>query len=281
MKNSGGLPGNSISYERSSFGSDGNIPSALSWRRIYFGHHVLGLASILLGGFTLAWHNFYGLPQIFAATHIPHRELLAYIVAVVEILAGVAIQWPKTARAGAIALACIFIVFALFCLPFIIAKPKVFGFWDAFFEPFSQGAGALVVFGTAGWRNSGFSDRISQFGYICFGICLIPFTLAQVVYLSHTAELVPKWLPPGQMFWTVATTIGFALAAIALLSGRVARLASRLLTAMLLGFWLLVWLPICFANPHSVQNWSENVVTLSVAGAAWVVADYVVQRRSA
>jgi hypothetical protein len=41
-----------------------------------------------------------------------------------------------------------------------------------------------------------------------------------------------------------------------------------------------VWLPICFATPRSMENWSENVVTLSVAGTAWIVADYLSQRRS-
>lgn len=249
--------------------------------KISLGRHVLGLAAILLGAFTFVWHGFYGLAQIFAATHTPHREILACIVAVIEILAGVAIQWPKTVRAGAIALAGLFLIFALFMVPFIVAKPKAFGYWDGFFEPLSQGAGALIVYAMAIRRGSGRLGRLAQFGYICFGICLIPFTAAQVVYLSHTAELVPKWLPPGQMFWAIATTVAFGLAAIALLSGRVALLASRLLTAMLLGFWVLVWLPICSRTPHSLENWSENVVTLSVAGAAWVVADYLSQKRAA
>ncbi|HEV2298745.1 MAG TPA: hypothetical protein VGR72_09540 [Candidatus Acidoferrales bacterium] len=249
--------------------------------RMYLGRHVLGVAAILLGGFTLAWHGFYGLPQIWGVTKIPHREILSYIVAAVEIFGGVAIQWPKTERAGAIALAGIFFTFALFMLPYIIAKPKAFGYWDGFFEPLSQAAGALIVFATVGRSSLAQPSKLAQFGYKTFAVCLIPFTLAQVVYLAHTAELVPKWLPPGQMFWTWVTTIAFALAAIALLSGRVALLASRLLTAMLLGFWVLVWLPISFATPHSMENWSENVVTLSVTGAAWIVADYLSQRRSA
>jgi hypothetical protein len=193
----------------------------------------------------------------------------------------VAIQWPKTARAGAIALAGIFIVFALFLLPEIIAKPKVFGYWDAFLEPFSQAAGALIVCATVGRRDLARPSKLAQFGYESFGVCLVSFTIAQIVYFAHTAELVPKWLPPGQKFWAVATTIAFALAAISLLSGRVALLAARLLTAMLLGFWVLVWLPNCFAKTHSMENWSENGVTLSVAGAAWIVADYLSQRRSA
>jgi hypothetical protein len=32
--------------------------------KIYLGRHVLGLAAILFGIFTLVWHGFYGLQQI-------------------------------------------------------------------------------------------------------------------------------------------------------------------------------------------------------------------------
>src|SRR5208283_1370614 len=77
-------------------------------------------------------------------------------------------------------------------------------------------------------------------------ICVVSFTLEQFFYLSGTAAFVPKWIPPGQMFWAITTTIALALAAIALLSGRSALLASRLLTVMLVGFGLLVWLPAPF-----------------------------------
>jgi uncharacterized membrane protein YphA (DoxX/SURF4 family) len=248
--------------------------------KIYLGRHVLGLAAILMGAFTLVWPGFYGLPQIWAVAKIPHREILAYIAAAVEIFGGAAMQWPKTARAGAIALAGVFTVFALFMLPLIGKSPKVFGYWDGFFEPFSQAAGALIAFAKVARSASERPSRLALFGYKSFGVCVVSFTIAQVVYFAHTAELVPKWLPPGQNFWAVATTMAFALAAIALLSGRVALLASRLFTAMLLGFWALVWLPICFATPRSMENWSENVVTLSVAGTAWIVADYLSQRRS-
>ncbi|MGB6624884.1 MAG: hypothetical protein WBE43_08875, partial [Candidatus Acidiferrales bacterium] len=95
-----------------------------------------------------------------------------------------------------------------------------------------------------------------------------------------TAELVPKWIPLGQNFWAVATTIAFFLAAIALLSGRLALLASRLTSAMLIGFGALIWLPVCFGNVHNIFNWSENLENLAIAGAAWIVADYLSQKRS-
>jgi uncharacterized membrane protein YphA (DoxX/SURF4 family) len=91
---------------------------------------------------------------------------------------------------------------------------------------------------------------------------------------------VPKWIPPGQRFWAVTTTIAFALAAIALLSGRMSLLASRLLTAMVIAFQLLVWLPAPFADPHKIISWAGNAQNLAITGAAWIVADFLSQKHS-
>jgi hypothetical protein len=113
-----------------------------------------------------------------------------------------------------------------------------------------------------------------------FGICVISFTLEQLVYLSGTASFVPKWIPPGQMFWAVTTTIAFALAAIALLSGRLALLASQLVTAMIVGFGLFVWLPAPLADPHKIINWAGSTQNLAIAGSAWIVTDYLRAKRS-
>jgi hypothetical protein len=103
--------------------------------------------------------------------------------------------------------------------------------------------------------------------------------MEQLLYLSGTASFVPKWIPPGQMFWAITTTIALALAAISLLSRRSALLASRLLTVMLIGFGLLVWLPAPFADPHKIMSWAGNAQNLLITGAAWVVADFLSQKR--
>ena len=45
------------------------------------------------------------------------------------------------------------------------------------------------------------------------------------------------------MFWEMLTTIAFAIAAIAILTNRQARLAMHLMTLMLALFGVLVWVP--------------------------------------
>jgi uncharacterized membrane protein YphA (DoxX/SURF4 family) len=239
------------------------------------------LAAIGFGVITLVWQDFNSWQQIRALGNIPHREILVYVAAAIELFGGIAIQWSRTTRAGAFALGTLYLIFALLWVPYIIATPQIYDPWGNFFEQFSLVSGALIVYESVIQNDSPRTARAAQIGYIGFGICVVSFTLEQLFYLSGTASFVPKWIPPGQMFWAITTTIALALAAVALLSRRSALLASQLLTAMLIGFGLLVWLPAPFADPHKLINWAGNAQNLAITGAAWIVTDFLSQNRSA
>lgn len=240
------------------------------------GRYVYGLAVIGCGICALVWHDFIALGDV------PHHEFPTYILATVAILGGVAVLWPRTARAGAVAVGTIYFIFALLeGVPFILEHPLDYGGYGNFFLQFSLVSGAVVLYACTGPITSARTARLAAIGYYSFGICVVSFTLYQLFYLSATASLVPKWVPPGQMFWAVVTTVAFGLAAIALLTGYMARLAAQLTTAMLVGFALLTWLPTLVAVPHSFWNWSEFTETLAITASAWVVADLLGQRRSA
>ena len=248
--------------------------------RYDLGRHVYGLAAISFGVVAFTWHEFNGWEQIRPLGNVPHREILLYIVAAIQLCGGIAIQWRRTARAGALALGAIYFAFALLWVPIIAAQPRIYDNWGNFFEQFSLLSGALIVYALLDQGGLKRTARLARTGYVFFGICVISFMLEQLFYLSMTAQFVPKWIPPGQMFWAVATTIAFAMAAIALLSGRVALLAARLLTAMIVGFGFLVWLPAPFADPHKLINWAGNAENLAIAGSGWIVTDYLRQNRS-
>ena len=257
-----------------------NNPVRRETAKIYLGRNVFGVAAILFGIFTVSWRPFNLLQQAQALGSAPHREILIYLVAAIEIVAGLAIQWPKTARIAAAALAILFTLVTLSWIPGIVAKPNAFYTWGAVFYVFSKASGALIVYAMFAPGGSQWPFRLARFACISFALCLISFAIEQLEFFAHTAELVPKWIPLGQNFWAIATTIAFFLAAIALLSGRVALLASRLTTAMLIGFGVLIWVPVCFGNVHNLYNWSENLDNLAIAGAAWIVADFLSQSRS-
>jgi hypothetical protein len=234
--------------------------------KLQFGRHVYGLAAIAFGVITLVWH------QIDSLGNISHPEILVYTFGILELIGGLVIQWQRTMRFGAIILAAIFLIFSFYCIPPIIKSPLVYSNWGNFFEIFSIAIGGIIVF--ASGNNSGKATKITNAAYIAFGICVISYSLYQFFYLSYTAGLVPKWIPPGQMFWAVATSIAFALAAVAILLRRAALLASRLLVIMFIGFCLLVWVP-AFIKENDLTNWVSITETLAVAGSVWILADFI------
>lgn len=250
--------------------------------KLCLGRHVYGLAALGFGIVTLVWHSFNIWQQIHALGNLPHREALVYVAAIAEIFGGVVIQWRRTARIGTVVLGIVYLVFALLWIPNIAAHPAIYNNWANLFEQLSMVAGALILYssigpaGSAGWMERGAGacpGNIARSGYCLFGLCVVSFTLAQIFYLSGTEAFVPKWIPPGQAFWAVLTTVAFALAAIALFSGFLALLASRLVTIMILGFGLLIWLPALFLRPHALISWAGNAENLAIAGSAWIVAD--------
>jgi uncharacterized membrane protein YphA (DoxX/SURF4 family) len=238
------------------------------------GRYVYGLAAIGSGICALVWHDFA------AFGDLPHSRILIYIAATIEILGGVAVQWPRTARTGTVALGTIYFLFALLAVPLILAHPLVYNGYGNFFEQLSLASGAVILYASCRPVASARRARLARIAYYSFAICVVSFALEQLFYLSETASLVAKWIPPGQMFWAIATTVAFALAAISLLTGVMARLAAQLTTVMIVGFELLTWLPTLFAHSHSFFNWSESMETLAIAASAWMVADFLDHRRS-
>jgi hypothetical protein len=232
------------------------------------GRHVFGVASLAFGIITLAWHDYNG-------WHQPRYAV--YAAAAALIFGGATLQIRRTVKAGAAVLSAIYLVFALQCVPGIIAAPRVYNSWGNFFEQFSLVTGAAIAY--ARLSSTWSPETRNRIGRILVGLCAISFTLEQAFYLPPTASLVPKWLPPSQMFWAVATTVFFALAAVALLSNRMALLASRLLTMMLAIFGLVVWVPLLLSDPHSHTNWSETAETFAIAGTAWILADLLGEYR--
>ncbi len=226
------------------------------------GRYLFGVAAVAFGLITLIWHGYSDWPQL---------RYLVYASAAAQIFGGSALQFRPTAKMGAAALAVAYLFLALLCLPEIVFTPKVYNSWGNFFEQFSLVAGAAIAYASLSpvWSR----ETINRIGRILLGICTFSFALEQAFYLDATAGFVPRWFPPSPMFWAVTTTVFFALAAVALLTNRMALLAARLLTLMLVLFGLVVWVPLVLSDPHNHTNWSEITETFAIAGATWILAD--------
>jgi uncharacterized membrane protein YphA (DoxX/SURF4 family) len=233
---------------------------------------IYGLAAVVLGLVGLVWGDYAAVWQP-EPSGVPARTTLAYAVAVAPLLAGLAIQWQRTAGRGALVLTVLYSLgVILIQVPRVIAHPSVFVSWYGVAEQLALVAGGLVAYAYCAQLEPTITERLSKIGRLIFGACLIVFGLAHLFYLAYTAKLVPAWLPPGQIFWTYATAAGHFAAGIAILVGIYARTAAMLLTAMFVVFGILVHAPTIFIDPHTHINWAENAINFALIGSAWVIA---------
>jgi uncharacterized membrane protein YphA (DoxX/SURF4 family) len=232
------------------------------------GRIVFGASAVLFGVIALMWHDADTWQALVEFWKLPNGTFIGELIMVALLVGGVGLLLPPTARPASIVLIVVYALCSLACVPGIIAHPKIYAEYGGFFEQFSLLCGAIAVLAAIGGNKA--LGRIARIG---LGLCAVSFTLAQVFYLQFTASLVPTWIPPSQMFWTILTTIAFGLAAIAILINTQARLATRLMTLMLALFGLLVWVPQVVAHPESHGNWSEFALNFLITGAAWMVAE--------
>ena len=234
------------------------------------GIYVYAAAAIFLGVLGLASGDFATNWQRVDPT-VPFRQPLAYIVAIIELAAGLALLWRRTARAGALTLTIVYTVFTLLWVPKMLATHNDFDPTGNFFEEFSLVVGGAVLFASLSPAGSPIARRESLFARL-FGLSAISFGVVHIYDMPGLFKFVPSWIPPSQVFWGWATTIGFFLAAFAILTGILAPLASRLLTVEILSLQL-VWIPGIFASHTSHFVWAGNAISFAIAGSIWVVSD--------
>ena len=138
-----------------------------------------------------------------------------------------ALLWRRTALAGALTLTALYSVFTLLWLPQAFENLGSFDPIGNVFEEFALVAAGLVLCAIFSPTGSSIARRRSFF-VLLFGICPISFGIVHIVDMPGLLNPIPGWLPPNKMFWAYATTMGFFGAAVAILTGIMAPLASRL-----------------------------------------------------
>jgi uncharacterized membrane protein YphA (DoxX/SURF4 family) len=225
----------------------------------------LGLVGLASGDFATPWQH--------VELGAPFRTPLAYLVALIEFTSGLALLWRRTARTGALTLTVVFSVFTLVWVPrALVANLHDYDARSNVFEQFSLVVGGAVLFASLSPVGSAIARRESLFARL-LGLSAISFGITQIYDMPMT--WTPRWIPPSPIFWDYFTTIGFFAAAAAILSGIMAPLASRLLTAEIVSFQFLVWLPKLVAGPHQHFNWAGSALNVALASAPWVVSDSI------
>ena len=249
-----------------------NMPSPSLDIRASAGRYVFSAGLIFMGCLGLFWNDFVT-GQSVPAT-VPHRALLGVLAGLFTIAAGAALTLRRTTPAGAIAVIAYFMVLVMGVMDGaeLIAQWKVYGEYESAAEQFAIAAAALILFAETAPIDAVLAGRLKRTGQVVFGICALVFGGAHFVYMNLTAPLVPRWLPPSQVFWGYATGVAHIAAGLAILTGFRARLAAILLTVMYASFQPLVHIPMLLADTGSHFEWCENAINLALVGVAWVVA---------
>jgi len=233
----------------------------------------LGASAVLFGVVALMWHDSDTWQNLQHIWSLPFGTIIGECLMAAQVAGGIGMLHARTARSASVVLGIVYLCFSLACVPDIIAAANIYDkYGGSFFLFVSLFCGAIALYAAteADAARAVVFGRLARFG---LGVCAISFTLGQMLLLRETAHLVPKWIPPSQMFWAILTTIAFALAGVAILINRQARLAMRLMTLMLALFGVLVWVPHLIAHPKAHFNWSECALTFLVTGATWMVTD--------
>jgi len=228
----------------------------------------LGLLGLASGDFATQWQR--------VGPNVPLREPLAYLTAIIELAAGLALLWRRTARTGALTLTAVYSVFTLLWVPSALQNLGNYDPIGNVFEEFSLVAAGLVLCAIFSPPGSSIARR-RPFFVLLFGICPISFGIVHIIDMPGLLGAIPGWLPPSRMFWAYATTLGFFGAAVAILTGILAPLASRLLTAEIVIFEFLFWIPKVFPGQRNHFNWAGNAICIAIAGATWAVSDSICQ----
>jgi uncharacterized membrane protein YphA (DoxX/SURF4 family) len=243
--------------------------------RIYgLGAVILGLTGLVWGDFAVVW-----LPSWI---HALGQSDWGYVVSVIPLLAGLAMQWQRTTLLGALALFVAFCLAAIFFdVPRGYAHPTEYVAWYGLFENLALAAGALVICAHYAKLEPATIERLNKISSVTFGICLIYYGFAHHLYLANTVSMVPAWLPPNQTFWAYATGAGHVAAGIAIIVGVYARPAAMMLAAMFVVFAILGHAPRIIMDSHTHMSWAENAVNFALIGTAWVIAAIGVRHESA
>lgn len=108
-----------------------------------------------------------------------------------------------------------------------------------------------------------------KIGRILYGLTFIVFGLNHFINASMLAGYVPI---PGGVFWVYLTGLAMLAAAIAILTGKQARLACQLLGILLFIFVLTIHLP-TMINQGVMAGLTNFLKDTALGGAAWVIAE--------
>jgi uncharacterized membrane protein len=242
---------------------------------------LFALASASLAVLSLSYGDLAPIGQSLPAW-IPWRETWLYGSALLVLAASAGVCFARTALPSAWTIGAYLAVWAATCALRVVSKPLSVDAWYPFCEALTSLVGAWILYVVLRWQSRGSEmpiagERAVRAAQVLFGLTCVFYGWSHFAYADYTASMVPAWLP-ARLGFAYFTGLGHIVAGIGISVAILPRLAATLEAIMMSSFGLLVWVPSFLAQPRPAwatppQNqWSELVVTLMLAAAAWMVA---------
>jgi uncharacterized membrane protein len=222
---------------------------------------LYGIACFLQGDFAIYWQP---VPE-----NLPLRQPLAYLSAGLLVLGGLGLLVAGTVRPAATLLMLLFALYGACYVLRLVGPSFQANALLGVAEQLSVVVGAWAIL----LRMHTGGSAEAAVARIAFGLCSIMFAVAHFIGRVPTANMVPEWMPGGQMFWAIATGVGHLAVGLALIANRLAVPATRIGVFMYLCFVLFSWLPGAFTHPTQWLRWAGAAISLCMAAALWLVGD--------
>ena len=247
-------------------------------RSVRLGQVFLAIAAASLAVWSLVYRHFawQSVPG-----WLPWQGAWIYGSAVILLAASVGLCIARTALASALVIGVYMAVVAALSVSQIFSLPDGIGAYP-FCEALTSLVGAWLLYvllhRESGASGSALGSKVAvRIAQVLFGLTCVFYGWSHFVYADYTASMVPTWLP-GHLPIAYFTGAGHVAAGVAIIVRVLPGLAATLEATMMSLFGLLVWVPSFMTYPRPAwatppQNqWSELVINLMLAAAAWVVA---------
>jgi uncharacterized membrane protein len=243
------------------------------------GRLIFALAIIALGIENLIYAHF-GQAVVPVLPWVPGKPVLAYLVGIALLVAGLGVLTKAGARLSAALLGSLLALCMLSLeISRVATRPLDLAIRSRCFETLAICGVALVLVGTLPRAGDQFyqrvvsRDRFTRIGCLLFALASVVFGIDHFLILHFIAGLIPGWIPGG-LFWAYFTGIAFIAAGASIATAWMARWAATLLGVMF-GLWFFLLHAPRLANrafTHDPNEWSSAFIALAMWGGCWIIA---------
>lgn len=241
------------------------------------GHVVFASVLVAVGAMGLVRPDFAPVWQ--PPDDLPARTAIGHVCALIFAGCGIGLLVPRVAGHAARVLTLALVAWLIaFRIRDVIGALDEIGAWYSCAEMVVVLAASWLLYArfAASWDRrhlpAAIGPRAIRSIQIAYGLALIPFGLAHFLFMERTIAMVPSVMP-APAFWAWATGIAFFAAALAIVTGVLARLAATLVAIQIGGFTATVFWPFLTAQDVDPFLWNEFAVSVVLAASAWVIAE--------